>query len=221
MFQTITDTALLVTFVGIAAHWALYPTRLPRPAATCRLARGSVHALSLLLIEQKSSLLGALKKLVYLVTVLCFLVLALTGFWPLLVRGQHISGYLMMIHATFAPVFALCLAILAVTWAGSYSFAADDCAWVQRLLRRTTRLRVSAEEKPWRCSRLLQKVTFWLILFLALPLILSVIVSMFHLLGTGWQHTTLAIHRWTGLAFVIVAILFTYFAIRVRMTDEA
>ncbi len=221
MFQTITNTALVVTFLGIAVHWALYPTRLPRPGITCRLTRGSVHALSLLLIEQKSSLLGALKKVAYLVTAFCFLVLALTGFWPLLVRGQHISGYLMMIHATFAPVFALCLAIMAVTWAGGYRFAADDCAWLPRLLRRTTRLRVPAEEKPWRCALLLQKVTFWLILFLALPLILSIIVSMFHLLGTGWQHATLAIHRWTGLAFVIVAILFTYFAIRVRMTNEA
>jgi cytochrome b subunit of formate dehydrogenase len=183
--------------------------------------RGAVHVFSLLLIEQRSSLLGALKKLAYLVSVICFVVLALTGFWPLLVRGEHISGYLMMIHATFAPVFALCLAIMALTWAGDNRLTAGDCPWVRRLLRRTTRLQVPAQEKVWSCAVLGHKITFWLLLFLALPLILSIVVSMFHILGTEWQHRTMAIHRWTGLVFVVVAILHTYLAIRIRMTREA
>ena len=212
MFQTVADIALVMTFLGIAAHWVLVPTGGPR-----NVVQGGVHVFSLLLIEQRSSLLGALKKLAYLVSLVCFVVLVITGFWPLLVRGEHISGYLMMIHATFAPVFALCLAILAVTWAGGYRFTADDCPWVQRLLRRTTRLRVPADEKPCRCSVVAYKATFWALIFLALPLILSVVISMFHILGTSWQYFAMAVHRWTGLVFVIVAILHTYLAIRTRM----
>ena len=47
----------------------------------------------------------------------------------------------MYIHATFAPVFALCLAILAITWAGSNRFVSGDCPWLTRLLRRVTRIR--------------------------------------------------------------------------------
>lgn len=216
MFQTVADIALVMTFLGVAAHWVLVPTGGPR-----NVVQGGVHVFSLLLIEQRSSLLGVLKKLAYLVSLVCFLVLAFTGFWPLLVRGEHISGYLMMIHATFAPVFALCLAIVALTWAGESRFTAEDCPWVQRLLRRTTRLHVAAEEKPWRCSVLGYKATFWLLMFLALPLILSIVVSMFHILGTSWQHFTMAIHRWTGLVFAVVAILHTYLAIRVRTAREA
>ncbi len=216
MFQTVLAIALPITLMGVAVHWSLTPAARPR----C-VVRGGIHALSLLLIEQKSSLLGALKKLVYLVSLLCFVVLAITGFWPVLVGGGHISGYLMMIHATFAPVFALCLALLALTWAGSNRFTAEDCPWVQRLVRRTTRLHVPAEETPWRCSLLVYKATFWLLLFLALPLVLSIIVSMFHLLGTNWQHWTLALHRWTSLVFVIVAIVHTYVAIRLRTAHEA
>jgi cytochrome b subunit of formate dehydrogenase len=216
MFQTISISALLATFIGIAAHWVLTPTGGPR-----QVLPGAVHVFSLLLIEQKSSLLGALKKLVYLVALVCFVVLAITGFWPLLVRGEHISGYLMMIHATFAPVFALCLAILAITWAGSHRFTADECPWLSWLLRRTTRVRVPSQDRPCQCSLLVQKATFWLILFLTLPLILSIVVSMFHLLGTEWQHITLAIHRWTSLVFALVVIIHTYVAVRLRMAYAA
>ena len=216
MFQTVADIALVMTFVGVAAHWVLVPTGGPR-----NVVQGAVHTFSLLLIEQRSSLLGALKKLCYLVSLLCFVVLVITGFWPLLVRGEHISGYVMMIHATFAPVFALCLAILAVTWAGSYRFAAEDCPWLPRLLRRTTRLRVAAEDKPCCWSVLAYKATFWLLIFLALPLILSVVISMFHILGTSWQFFSMAVHRWTGLTFAIVAVIHTYLAVRTRMTHGA
>jgi hypothetical protein len=53
-----------------------------------------------------------------------------------------------------------------------------------------------------------------------LPLILSIIVSMFHILGTDWQYITLAIHRWTGLVFVITGVVFAYSAVRIRMVHE-
>jgi cytochrome b subunit of formate dehydrogenase len=216
MFQTVAIVALLLTVIGIAVHWLLTPLGGPRCPVT-----GGIHVFSLLLIEQKSSLLGALKKLVYILAVICFVVLAFTGFWPVLVRGEHISGYMMMIHATFAPIFALCLAILAITWAGNHRFAGDDCPWVRRILRRFTSLRVPADERPWRCSLVVHKLTFWAILFLALPLILSIVVSMYPLLGTGWQHRTLALHRWSSLAFTIAVMIHTYLAIRLRMAHQA
>lgn len=214
MFQVVSILALALTVVGIAVHWVLTPAN----GSRC-VIRGAVHAFSLLLIEQKSSLLGALKKLCYLVTAVCFVVLAITGFWPVLVRGEHISGFLMYIHATFAPIFALCMAILAVTWAGGHRFTADDCPWLSRLLRRFTRLQVAPDHRPWRCSLVLYKATFWLVLFLMLPLILSIVVSMFHILGTPWQTFTLALHRWTSVVFAIVVIIHTYLAVRLRMVD--
>ena len=211
MFETVSIFAFLATFVGIAVHWVATPA-----GGSRSVIQGGVHTLSLLLIEQKSSLLGALKKLVYLLALLCFLVLAITGFYPVLVHGKHISGFGMMVHATFAPVFALCMAILAVTWAGGNRFTAEDCPWMSRLLRRTTRLRVAPDNRPGSCSILLYKATFWLLMFLMLPLILSIVISMFHILGTPWQHTTLALHRWTSLVFVVVTLLHTYLAIRIR-----
>jgi len=44
---------------------------------------------------------------------------------------------------------------------------------------------------------------------------------MFHLLGTHWQHATMAMHRWTGLAFVITVIVYTYLGIRLRTAHSA
>jgi cytochrome b subunit of formate dehydrogenase len=218
MFQTVSILVLLATLIGVVVHWFAFPA-----TSECRggsgAIRGLVHAFSLLLIEQRSSFLGALKKLCYLLAVVCFVVLAFTGFWPVLVRGEHISGYLMMIHATFAPIFAFCLAILAITWASGHRFIAGDCPCVQRLLRRVTRLHLAEPEGPCKCSNTIQKMMFWAIVALALPLILSIVLSMYPLFGTYYQELALAIHRWTSVAFFVVVILHTYLAVRVRMAQ--
>ena len=218
MFQTISILVFLATFIGIVIHWLAFPA-----SSECHggggIVRGAVHTFSLLLIEQRSSLLGALKKLCYLLTAVCFVVLGFTGFYPLLVRGEHISGYLMMIHATFAPVFAICLAILGLTWASRFRFVKTDCPCVQRLLRRVTRLQIPEPDGPCQCSSAAQKVAFWAVVALSLPLILSILLSMFPLVGTHWQEILLATHRWTAVAFAVAAIILTYLTVRIRMAE--
>ncbi len=213
MFQTISILALLATIIGIIVHWIAFPVGSEGGV------NGAVHVFSLLLIEQRSSLLGALKKLCYLVALVCFLVLAFTGFYPLLVHGEHISGYAMMIHATFAPIFALCLAILGLTWAGRYRFEKGDCPCLQRLLRRVTRLRLAEPSQRCNCTLAAQKTAFWAVVTLSLPLILSILLSMFHLFGTHWQEILLATHRWTAVAFAVAAIFLTYLTVRLRMAE--
>lgn len=167
------------------------------------------------LLEQKLSILGVLRRLVYLVALLCFVVLAVTGFYPLLVQGKHISGYLMMIHATFAPVFAICLAVLAVMWASPCRLDKSDFPLMQRILKRFTKLNIPSKPIP-KSSLLGQKITFWLVIFLALPLILSIILSMFSLAGTAWQELLLATHRNVAIVFAIVVVVHTYLLIRAR-----
>ncbi|MHC4485197.1 MAG: cytochrome b/b6 domain-containing protein [Planctomycetota bacterium] len=129
-----------------------------------------------------------------------------------------ISGYLMMVHATFAPVFAVCLAVLAVMWARRCRLDQSDCPPLQYILQRVTRLK-TAGELLCKSSRLGQKVTFWLIIFLALPLILSIILSMFPLFGTHWQELLLSMHRYTALVFVLVVIVHIYLIIRTKMLE--
>jgi len=47
--------------------------------------------------------IGLLKKLVYALGLVCFVVLLITGFGPWLVLQKRLAGYWLMAHATFAP----------------------------------------------------------------------------------------------------------------------
>ena len=175
-----------------------------------------IHLFTLIFFEWKLSLVGIIRKLVYLLTLFCFLVLGFTGFYPTLGLNQHISGYLLIIHATFAPVLAICLAVLAVMWAGRCRFTWSDWPWFQRFIERVTLMK-SSEQTPDKNRCIGQKITFWLIIFLALPLIMSITLSMLPYFGTDWQELLLVIHRWTALVFAIVVIIHTYMIIRIQM----
>jgi cytochrome b subunit of formate dehydrogenase len=199
MFQKISIVALAITFVFIVLHRIVVRSdrRLPGNSTS-----------------EKLSIIGKLRILVYLAVLFCFVVLAITGFYPTLVLGEHITGYLIMIHATFAPVFAVCLAVLAVMWAKRWSFSSGDWPWFERIVRWATLTNNSGDNVPRKSCDLGRKVSFWLIVFLTLPLILSIVLSMFPLLGTHWQEILLSMHRYTALVFAMVVILHTYFIIR-------
>jgi len=166
--------------------------------------------------KQKRSLVDCLRILVYLVAMLSFVVLALTGFYPVLILGEHISGYLVMVHATFAPVFAVCLAVLAIMWARQCRFAPGDWPWFERLVRRVTLAEASDAATPRPNSCLGQKVTFWLIIFVALPLGLSILLSMYPLVGTHWQELLLSLHRYTAYVFALLVIVHTVLLLRMK-----
>jgi cytochrome b subunit of formate dehydrogenase len=198
MFQKISIIALLATLVVIVLHRIAVPSK----------KRSSD------IPKKRRSLVGILRILVYLLALLCFVVLAITGFYPTLILGKHITGYLVMVHATFAPVFAVCLAVLAVMWARCCRFASGDWPCFERIVQRLTLSNSSGDETARKGSGIGQKIAFWLVIFLALPLILSIVLSMFPLFGTHWQEILLSMHRYTALIFAMVAILHTYFIIR-------
>lgn len=215
MFQTISIIAFSVTVGGLALNCIVSPCK----QCWRHPLRKLIQLFTLLLVEQKLSPVGVLRKLVYLLALLCFVILAVTGFYPTIILGQHISGYLLMVHATFAPVFAICLAVLAVMWARNCRFTRSDWPWFQRIVQRVTLVKSADEEAYHEGSGLGQKITFWLIIFLALPLGLSIILSMFPLFGTHWQELLLGIHRYTALVFALVAIIHTYLLIRAKTNE--
>ncbi len=181
--------------------------------------RKLIHLFTLLFVEQRLSLVGVLRKLVYLLALLCFVVLAVTGFYPTLVLDEHISGYLLMIHATFAPIFAICLAVLAVMWVSHCRFTRSDWPWLQRLIRRVILPKTAEEKSVCQCSNPGQKITFWLIVVLALPLILSIVSSMFPFFGTHCQELLLDAHRYSALLLALAVIVHTYLMVRTEMKE--
>jgi len=216
MFRTLSIIGFIVCFAGIAVCCIASPCKGCgwRPG---QILRRLIHLFTMLFVEQRLSLVGVLRKLVYLLALLCFVVLAVTGFYPTLVLDEHISGYLLMIHATFAPIFAICLAVLAVMWASHCRFNGRDWPWLQRLIRRVILPKTVGEKTACENSGLGQKITFWLIVVIALPLILSIVSSMFTLFGTYWQELLLDTHRYSALPLAMVVIVHTYLIIRTQM----
>jgi cytochrome b subunit of formate dehydrogenase len=147
--------------------------------------------------------LEVLRGLFYLITLVLFLILALTGFVPMILLGEHLTGALLVIHVTAAPLFALSLAVLSLLWAHRQRFTAED----GEVLRSLTRRENVARE---RSQRFVQKVCFWLILFFSLPLILSIILGVFPLFGTEGQEALVIWHGLSALLLTVAAIVHSY-----------
>lgn len=175
-----------------------------------------VFLLTLLFVEQKWNLVGALRKLVFLLALLCFVVLVVTGFVPPLILGKAISGWWLVIHATFSPVFAACVAVLAVMWADNSRFDKNYWPWLNRVLRRLPQSTTAVEK-----YELSRKTCFWIILFLALPVMLSAVLSMFTLFGTYGQELLLVLHRYSTLSLALFSMAWLYLSVMTEMQKNA
>lgn len=193
LFRWTSIIVLLLLLAGMAVHILLFPFSASGRWTFREIIRTKIHALTLLLLEQKLSPLGRLRKLILLLALLSFAILFLTGFGPLLF-GSRLSGWLLMIHATFAPILMGCLALLAVGWAHEMVFRGLE--------------------------DVLLKLCFWILLTLSLPLALSMIVSMFNWFGTEGQDFLYVLHRWCALAFTCLALLFLYVLVRRQIGRE-
>lgn len=212
MFRTVSIIAFLATFIGIGICCIVFPCCKECRWIPLAILRRVIRVFTMLLLEQKLGTVGVLRKLVYLLTLLCFLVLVVTSFYPVLILKEPIHGYWLMLHATFAPVFAACLAILAGLWADNCRFDKNYWPWLQRILGRKAVNKTDVKK-----GELLRKVCFWLIMLLALPVILSIVLSMFPLFGTKGQEFLLDTHRYCALLLALVAIVYTYLIIRTQM----
>lgn len=217
MFRIIAIIGFASTVGGIGLHCIALPVYRGWRWNGEDVVKRLIHLVTLLFVEQKLNPAGVLRKLVYLLGLLSFVVLALTGFVPLLILNKHISGYLMMVHATFAPVFAVCLAALAVMWSRRCCFESDDWSVTLRIVERVTLAKQSEKEVSTGVAQIAQKATFWLLIMLSLPLILSVLLSMFPLFGTVHQEVLLGLHRCIALVFALLAITHTYVLVRTQM----
>lgn len=146
------------------------------------------------------------RRIASLLSGVLFLLLALTGFVPVLFAGDHLSGALLIIHVTAAPLFAVSLSALALLWAHRLRFGEDDWQIVLDPSRRkgTTRAR-------W--ISLALKIGFWLILVSSLPLMGSIILSLFPLYGTQGQEGLMRIHGYSALLMLVVSVLVVHLTI--------
>ena len=144
-------------------------------------------------------------RLLYLTTLLFFIVLAISGFSSIIFLGEHLTGTLLIIHVTVAPLFALSLSGLAILWANRLRIdlpphdgrRADD-----------VREHLMNGETAW----FWLKLTFWSILVLSLPLLLSIILGMFPLFGADGEEILIDVHGYSALILSWV-VLFQIFVL--------
>ncbi len=129
------------------------------------------------------------QKWIFKITILSMIVLMITGANAVIFSAQHLTGLGLLIHLSFAPIFAIGLAILVFQWAHVFQFV---------------------EGKEYTLSI---KILFWALAVLVLPVVLSIVLSMHSFFGTEAQYFLSDLHRVSSLFLVIAAILFLYFII--------
>ena len=134
-----------------------------------------------------------LESLSGIATAVSFVVLVLTGFYETLTSAGMMHGYPLMLHMAAGGAFAFFLIILIL-------HRAESC-WIG--------LHPSECENPPRFHPL-QKFCFWVLVFLSLVLILTAVLAMYPLMGTGEQYLLLDLHRYAALGALVVAVIYVY-----------
>ena len=142
----------------------------------------------------------------YFITLISFLVLALSGFLPVMVLGSPISGLALILHVTLAPLFAVSLTVLTLFWAHRHRFNQSDWQRLLKWLRKENTASNEQEANP----DLWQKICFWLIVLLSVPVLISMILSMYPFFGTAGQEFLLHLHGYTALLMLLAVLMHTY-----------
>jgi cytochrome b subunit of formate dehydrogenase len=192
MFRIVSIAGFIIAFAGIVFHCVAY-----RPGKSGN-SPGS---------ERRLRILDVFRMFLYVLALLCFVVLTVNGFYHSLILGGSICGYLLMLQVTTGGVFAGCLAVLVLMWAHKCRFDKSDWPWLQKFLK---------QETVGKKRGVGHKICFWLIVLLALPVILSIVLSMFPLFGTEAQEFLLQLHRYSVLSLALVIIVHTYLIILTR-----
>lgn len=194
MIRIVAGIGISVTLVAVALHYR-----------AIRAGSGAETQAEPASDQSVQGRLAGLTRLAYLLTLIGFVILAVTGFGPLLFVARPLSGFPLMTHLVAAPVFAVGLAYLTLMWAYHHRF--DLGQWQRaKLLRRDGGV---GEGPPGRFA-FGEKVSFWLVILLALPVILSIVLSMFPLFGTDGQEWLLGLHRYSAVLLVMAVLVHTY-----------
>ena len=149
---------------------------------------------------------GGMRQSVYLLAIVLVCVLGLTGFLQVVFTGGHPSGVLLLIHMIAAPLFALTLAAASLLWSHDQRVREEDLPLLAQVVRTGTLY------GAWTLAAV-GRALYWIILVLALPLLLSIILSLFPLFGTEGENWLIGLHGYSAIGLVAAALLHGYIRI--------
>jgi hypothetical protein len=206
---------LVVILLGVGGHAVLASPRGKGPLwLAIRVIQRGLRLIPALIPGKDRSIVTWLVRLAILVGMGSFAALFLTGFIPVFL-GLRLTGYLLIAHVTFAPVFIICLAFLILVRAQTHAFVRANAEWVMALIG------FPAEEPLGRADRgLMTKAAFWTLAVLSLPLVLTSVLSMFPVFGTHGQDVLFELHRYSALVFSMTVIVHAYATVRHRVMRD-
>jgi hypothetical protein len=145
------------------------------------------------------STLDNLRRIAYGLSSAFFVLLAVTGFVPVLLSGEHLSGLLLIVHVTVAPMFALGLSAIALLWAHRLRFDENDWRFV---LSPENRRHSRGDQR----MRLALKVGFWMVLVFSLPLMGTIILGLFPLFGTEGEAFLTRAHGYSAILLLVAGL---------------
>ena len=128
--------------------------------------------------------ISALGKFAYFLMVAAGLVLTLTGILTFATGHAPMTHWVLMLHVSAAPVFAIALAFVALTWSDRSRFACPRTGYSN-----------------------ITKALLWFILLCGLVVILTGVLPMTPLYGTEGQHFLYLTHRYSGISLACAVIL--------------
>lgn len=181
---------------GWKQSWVMLGAAVRHTVAGARAHDGRTSRTSLLRVRM----------VITLATFVLGLALVLTGFIPVILLGEHLTGILLIIHVTVAPFFAVGLAAVALLWSSFHRFTGRDWQVVRY---------VAGNRSPSHAGihHLLLRTWYWLMLVLSLPLILTVILEMFPLFGTEGEEMLIRIHAYSALFLAITTLGYSYLSL--------
>lgn len=140
---------------------------------------------------------------------LCVLFMGATGFIPVIFLGRPMAGYTLMLHVAIAPLFSLCAVVMSLIWPYTHRFDAGDWDYVRSMVQRKR----SRKRKSNRAGAFYRRFLFWLLVILSVPLISSMLFSMYPVFGTVGQDLLLEVHRYCALLYVLAVMGYFYLTV--------
>jgi cytochrome b subunit of formate dehydrogenase len=134
--------------------------------------------------------LRAGERLMYLVFVIAMALMAISSLGVLLIGG-HMTRWMLILHMSVAPLFAIVLTALALLWAEQHSMEREAAGGAERF---------DAGEK----------FTFWLVVLAGLTTIATAMLLMMSWFGSDAQQTLLNVHRYGSLVLLILTVYQAY-----------
>lgn len=190
LFQIISTLGIIGTVSAAAVHYKVFGPKHPEVADDeCVIKRFSAG-----------------ERLMHLMTLAGFVMLALTGFASAVCLGKPLAGWLRVWHIGAAMVFLVGLGCMALRWAEDSRFAEYDWDWAKKF---GGYLGGDVHTDAGRFNGG-QKAFFWAICGLAILIILSGLGRAYPLFDEDIQRIIYEVHRYASLMALMAVIVHMY-----------